>query len=276
MVAVADGDGKGGMTAAVSDLDLYLRGAETLVASWQEYAGGAPSASVRRFPGVAAGVFPNEPERSVYNNALLARGLSASARTDALDVMEAAYAAAGVTRFAAWVHESEEAMGREIERRGYKLDTSTRAMGMELRDVRLPRPTLDLGKAEWLQHLRIVGVPYGFLENADPSQYHILIARLAGENVATAMAFDHAGDCGIYNVGTVGHARRRGIGTALTALHIHDALGRGCTTGSVQATPMAERVYATTGFRDLGRILEYVPPPAGRGYGRTTTGGAVG
>ena len=61
------------MTAAVSDVDLYLRGGETLVASWQEYARGARSASVLRFPGVAAAVFPNEPERSVYNNALLAR-----------------------------------------------------------------------------------------------------------------------------------------------------------------------------------------------------------
>lgn len=264
------------MTAAVSDLDLYLRGAETLVASWQEYARGARSASVRRFPGVAVAVFPNEPERSVYNNAVLARGLSASARTDALDVMEAAYAAAGVTRFAAWVHESEEAMCREIERRGYELDISTRAMGMELRDVRLTRPTLDLGKAEWFEHLRIVGVSPDFLENADPSPYHILIARLAGENVATAMAFDHAGDCGIYNVGTVGHARRRGIGTALTTLHIHDALGRGCTTGSVQATPMAEGVYATAGFRDLGRVLEYVPRRPGRKNGGTAAGGAIG
>jgi hypothetical protein len=273
---MADGDGEGSMTAAVSDLDLYLRGAETLVASWQEYARGARCASVRRFPSVAAAVFPNEPERSVYNNGLLARGLSAAARTDALDAMEAAYAAAGVTQFAAWVHESEKAMRSEIERRGYKLDTSTRAMGMELRDVRLPRPTLDLGKAEWLQHLRIVGVPHDFLENADPSPYHVLIARLAGENVATAMAFDHAGDCGIYNVGTVGHARGRGIGTALTALHSHDALGRGCTTCSVQATPMAEGVYATAGFRDLGRILEYVPPRAGGRHGRTARGGAVG
>jgi hypothetical protein len=126
---------------------------------------------------------------------------------------------------------------------------------------------LDLGKAKWLQHLRIVGVPRNFLENADPSPYHILIARLARENVATAMAFDHAGDCGIYNVGTVGHARRRGIGTARTFMHIHDALGRGCTTGSVQATPMAEGVYATAGFRDVGCILEYIPPPAERRSG---------
>ena len=84
-------------------------------------------------------------------------------------------------------------------------------------------------------------------------------ARLDGENVATAMAFDLGSDCGIYNVGTLGHARRRGLGTALTALHVHDALARGRLTASLQSTVMAERVYAAVGFRDLGRILEFVP-----------------
>ena len=73
------------------------------------------------------------------------------------------------------------------------------------------------------------------------------------------MAFDHGGDCGIYNVGTLERARRRGLGTALTALQLHDALARGCRTASLQSTQMAERVYAAVGFRDLGRILEYVP-----------------
>ena len=45
----------------------------------------------------------------------------------------------------------------------------------------------------------------------------------------------------------------------LTAVHLHDALARGCRTASVQSTKMAERIYAAVGFRDLGQILEYVP-----------------
>ena len=85
------------------------------------------------------------------------------------------------------------------------------------------------------------------------------MARLGGENVSTAIAFDFAGDCGIYNVGTLESARRRGLATALTAIHLHDARARGCRTASLQSTAMAERVYAAAGFRDLGRILEYVP-----------------
>jgi len=73
------------------------------------------------------------------------------------------------------------------------------------------------------------------------------------------MAFDHHGDCGIYNVGTLEPFRRRGLATALTAVLLRDAVARGCLTASIQATPMAEGVYASLGFRDLGRYLEYTP-----------------
>jgi len=80
-----------------TESELYRRGAATLVASWEEYARGAVGAAVHRLPGVAAAVFPNEPERGVYNNALLERDLAAAERADALDAMEAerVYAAVG-------------------------------------------------------------------------------------------------------------------------------------------------------------------------------------
>ena len=238
--------------------ELYLRGANTLLASWEQYARGATGAAVRRSPGVAAAVFPNDPERSVYNNALLERDLAACERAEAVSAMEAAYATAGVTRFAAWVHESDAAMRSDLERRGYAVDEVTRAMGIALDDIRLPRPHIELAAADWSEHLRLAGLPGGFLNRMDPSRFHVSVARLSGENVSTAIAFDFAGDCGIYNVGTLESARRHGLATGLTAIQLHDARARGCRTASLQSTAMAERVYAAAGFRDLGRILEYV------------------
>jgi GNAT superfamily N-acetyltransferase len=237
-----------------------ISGAATILASWEAYARGARGAAVIRAPGVASGVFPHPPERAVYNNALLERDLGPAERADALDAMEAAYASASVDRFAAWVHESDEAMRNVIEARGYAIAETTRAMGMKLSDVRLPRPELELAPPEWpayLAYLEAVGVPAGLLAGADPSEFHLLIARLDGETVATALAFDLDGDTGIFNVSTMEHARRRGLGTALTARLVHDALARGRRTASLQSTPMAEGVYAAVGFRDLGRILEY-------------------
>jgi ribosomal protein S18 acetylase RimI-like enzyme len=243
----------------LTDGDLYLRAGETLVASWEAYARGASGAAVHRLPGVAAAVFPAGPERAVYNNAVLGHGLTAAGRAAAVDAMEAAYAAAGVTRFAAWVHETDAPMCRHLERRGYTLDETTRAMGMELAGLRVPRPAVEAGPADWPAYLAAEGLPPDFLGSADHAAFHVRVVRLEGEIVAAALAYDHGGDCGIYNVATAERVRRRGLGTALTAIQLHEAFERGCRTASLQSTPMAERVYAAVGFRDLGRILEYGP-----------------
>lgn len=243
--------------------DLYRRGATTLLACWEAYAHGCPDAAVIRAPGVAAAVFPAAPERAFLNNALLERDLTASGRAGALAVMETAYASAGVTRFAAWVHETDQAMREDLQARGYTVAESTRAMGMALSDLRVSRPAIKLARPRWPEYLRIIGVPPEFARRADRSVFHVLIAAPGGVGLAAAMGFDCNGDCGIYNVATLEHARRRGLGTALTALLAHDAMARGCRTASLQATPMAEGIYTALGFRDLGRILEYAPATAG-------------
>lgn len=183
--ACPTGAGPQSPITALTDIDLYLRGAETLLASWEEYARGAAGAAVQRSRGVAGAVFPNEPERNVYNKALLERDLAAAERRDALHSMEATYAAAGVDWFAAWVHESDEALRRDLERSGYALVAWTRAMGLALEDIRLPRPKIELGAPNWFEYLRILGVPRGFLSRIDRDTFHVLVARLGGENVAT-------------------------------------------------------------------------------------------
>jgi len=178
--------------------------------------------------------------------------------------MERVYAAAGVTRFAAWVPEWDGAMCADLDRRGYRLDERTRAMGMGLADLAVPVPDLELAPPDWAEYLRVIEVPADLLAGADHDAFHVLLARRDGENVAAAMAYDHDGDCGIYNVGTLPHARRRGLGTALTAVHLHRARERGCRTASLQSTPEAECLYAALGFRDLGVILEFVPADGAR------------
>jgi ribosomal protein S18 acetylase RimI-like enzyme len=233
-------------------MSLYQRGVETLLASWQAYAAGSASAALQRLDGVDAAVFPTEPERGVYNNALLVDA-------GAIATMEELYGAAGIDRFAAWVHESDGALARELERRGYVLDTTTRAMGMPLEELAAPLPEVDLAPDDWADYLRLFDLPADFLDDAVVARFHLRVARLDGASVAASLAFDCDGDCGIYNVGTIEHARRRGLGSAVTLLAMHEARDRGCTTVSLQATPMAERLYAALGLRDLGRYLEYVP-----------------
>jgi len=244
--------------AVIADSDLYARGNATLLVSWEAYARGSAGAALHRLDGVAAAVFPSEPERGVFNNALLDRGAGAAA----VDAMEDAYRSAGVERFAAWVHESDEPMRAALAARGYAVQESTRAMGMKLSDLRVARPKVELAPPDWSEYVRYLehaGVPEGLLRHVDPGDFRLLLARREGELVATALGFDRDGDRGIFNVSTLEHARRGGLGTALTALLVHEAAAQGSATASLQSTEMAERVYAAVGFRDLGRFLEYGP-----------------
>jgi hypothetical protein len=75
-------------------------------------------------------VFPSNPERLVYNNAVLDGGMDGPERAAAMEAMDAAYAAVSVADFAAWVHESDNNMRSELLTRGYSLNESTLAMGM--------------------------------------------------------------------------------------------------------------------------------------------------
>lgn len=245
--------------AVLSDDDLYQRGAATLVTSWAEYARAAEGATVRRLPGVAVAVFPTGAERSVYNNALLARHLGRTERATALDEVAATYAAATVSRYAVWVHEAERAARADLTRRGYVVDSSTTAMGMGLTDALRPRIAIDQATADWDEHLRVCGLPADLLRGGEELAFHVRIARAHGENVATAIALDCNSDCGIYNVATRPSARRRGLATALTLQLAHDARERGCLSVSLQSSPMAHGLYTTLGFRDLGRVVEYTP-----------------
>src|SRR6476619_3456400 len=99
--------------------------------------------------------------------------------------------------------------------------------------MRMPRPELDLGALEWSEYLRIFGLPPGLLAAANHGAFHLRVARVDGESVATTLAFDFDRDCGIYNVTTLESARRRGLGTALTVVALHEARARGCRTASL-------------------------------------------
>jgi GNAT superfamily N-acetyltransferase len=238
---------------------LYRRQAATQVASWEAYARHSRGAHVSRCDGAAVAVFPAEPERSVYNNALLERGMDPARAARALDAVEAAYRDASIDHYAVWAHEAERTSITELGSRGYRFDSSTRAMAMPLDRLVLPRPELALADLDWDGYVRGFGVPPGLLAGADATEFNLRAARLDGSPVGVALAFDHDGDCGIYNLETLEPARRRGIGTALTALQLHEARERGCTTASLQSTAVAEGVYASLGFLDLGRYLESVP-----------------
>jgi GNAT superfamily N-acetyltransferase len=245
------------MTSTTSDLDAI--GTATLLAAWEEYAAGTATGAVHRHDGVAVGVFPDDPERAVYNNAVLEPGRSARATAAAVDVLEEEYRAAGVTAFAAWTRATDTVARAELERRGYTVSETTRAMGMVLDDLRVPWPDVRLADPDWANYLRLF-LPPGLLAGVRPGVFDVALAEQDGRVASAGISYDAAGDCGIFNVETRADARRRGLGTAVTAVLALRARERGCRTATLQATPMAERIYTALGFRDLGVVVEYAPP----------------
>lgn len=247
-------------------MDFFRRALATLIESWAYLASGSPGAEVHRMEDATVAVFLHRPDREFLNNAVLERRPADFDAT--LGGIESIYARAGVDRFAVWVHESDAATEAALRDRGYHFDSATRTMAMSLDEVDTVDPpgTGDLEDLEIVEappaEFWAVDGPAGLVPELDPSGAHFYVARLAGESVAMLMAFDHDRDCGIYMVGTLEAARRRGVATALSTHAVAAARGRGCLTASLQATEMAERVYAAVGFRDLGRWLEYVPLPA--------------
>jgi GNAT superfamily N-acetyltransferase len=246
-------------------MDLFGRSLATLIESWGYLASGSPGAEARRIEGATIAAFVHRPDREFLNNAVLERP---PADLDAtLAEIEAVYAGHGIERFAIWVHESDAATGAALREHGYAFDSATRTMAMPLDALvegdapDAATSTLEVVEADPAEFWAVEG-PAGLLPDLDPSGAYFYLGRLDGENVAMLMALDHDGDCGVYMVGTVEAARRRGIATALSAHAVAAAHERGCLTASLQATEMAERVYARVGFRDLGRWQEYVPLPS--------------
>ena len=169
-----------------------------------------------------------------------------------------------MANFAAWVHESDVAMAGELCSRGYSLNESTRAMGMTLDDFAIAPPPLDLAPPDWSEYLRLLEVPDGLLAGADPDAFHVIIARLDGVSVATAMTFDGPdGDCGVFNVSTLAPARRRGLATAVVARHLHDAVGHGAAPPASSPLRWANRSMPRSAFATSGAYSNSSPPRGG-------------
>ena len=242
------------------------RSERTLVASWQAFARGAHGAAVHRLPAAVAAVFPQRPESAFFNNALLAHGLGAAGAAAAIETLARTYADAGVDRFAAWALEADAPARTALERRGYVIDTATTAMALRLEQREagpLDPHVAPAGWAEYRAFLSAFDLPADLMAGVDGDAFHVVVASDAGELLAAGLAFDCDGDCGIFNIATLPHARRRGLGTAVTAALLRDARERGCETASLQSTEAAAGIYRSVGFRTLGRYVEYVPPLRG-------------
>jgi ribosomal protein S18 acetylase RimI-like enzyme len=77
------------------------------------------------------------------------------------------------------------------------------------------------------------------------------VGRLDGRAVGYSLSIRSAGTSGVYNVGTLPDARRRGVGTALTWAAVAAGRRSGIDYAVLQSSEMAIPMYEATGFRTV-------------------------
>ena len=97
---------------------------------------------------------------------------------------------------------------------------------------------------------------------ADP-EVQLFIGRLDGRPVGTSVAIRSGNVSGVYAVGTLPEARRRGVGSALTWAAVAAGQAWGCDTIVLQASPMGFSMYAAMGFRTIVTYATFTRPPQG-------------
>jgi GNAT superfamily N-acetyltransferase len=83
------------------------------------------------------------------------------------------------------------------------------------------------------------------------------VATIDGEPAGIGISHTGGGVVGLYGIGTLPSARRRGVGSALTLVPMLAARSEGLGAGILHATPDGERLYPRLGFREYCRISRF-------------------
>jgi GNAT superfamily N-acetyltransferase len=246
----------------MDDPTLYKRQLDTLAAIDRMMALAGPDSTNLELPGVSVLIVPATPDRSVMNAVCYT---DSSALAAGYDEISRAYDEAGITAWTVWTPAADTATARLLEERGHALDADPMVMCARMEELRLDPARLDgvewTADASLAELAEVAGPAFGFegdglaraVSGPTPGAYNY-IAKLEGEPVASVMAYDHEGDCGIYWVATSEHARGRGLSTAMMTAALIDGRDRGCTSTSLQATNAGYPVYSRLGYRDFGPI----------------------
>jgi len=94
----------------------------------------------------------------------------------------------------------------------------------------------------------------------------IFVARNGDEPIAAALSITNAmtGIAGVYWVGTVPEARRRGAADAVTRAATNAAFDRGASVVTLQASELGEPVYLRMGYREVCRYTRFLSPAVSR------------
>ncbi len=235
-----------------------------LVRLWDGFArlqallgGHAGPGSVLERDGLVASVVPSAPDSPTLNAAV---AIEADRAPEHIEELRARYAEAKVRRWGVWLDGSASLAAQALAQAGMVVTTASPGMGATLAEL----PGTSAGDAPpRLADLTTVGrvndLAYGNYDarlerTLAPLPNGILKgyrADLHGKPAAVALTLHHGEDCGISFVATIPKARRKGLASIVMRQALAAAREGGCTTTTLQATDVGERLYTNLGYRHL-------------------------
>jgi GNAT superfamily N-acetyltransferase len=222
-------------------------------ASLQTLLGGqAAGGAVMEEPGLVASVVPMAPDSPTLNAAI---ALAPTLEPATLERLQRAYHDAGIRRWGVWVDGDRRAVTGVLERAGLRMTSSAPGMAAEIDALslnwRAPARLADLATVGLVNDLAY-GNGDGRLERTlaplPPGILKAYCAEHEARPASVALALHHDDDCGVSFVATAPHARRQGLATDVMHRVLIDARAEGCTTTSLQATDLGEKLYQALGY----------------------------
>ncbi len=91
----------------------------------------------------------------------------------------------------------------------------------------------------------------------DRPECTVYVGYADGSPVVTGLGWRTGRTIGVYSIGTIGSARRRGYGAAMTARVMADGVAAGCDAAALQASEMGRPIYERLGFQTVVRYAAY-------------------
>jgi GNAT superfamily N-acetyltransferase len=118
------------------------------------------------------------------------------------------------------------------------------------------------GRVFWAAHDLPPWAADSWLEAASRLRFRELpwehwVATIDGEPAGIGISYTGGGVVGLYGIGTLLAARRRGVGSALTLVPMLAARDEGFHAAILHATPDGERLYPRLGFREYCGISRF-------------------
>jgi GNAT superfamily N-acetyltransferase len=206
--------------------------------------------------GLVASVVPNAPDSPTLN-AVVAIEPDEAPRH--LEEMRARYEDARVRRWGVWLDGRASLAAQALTQAGMVVTTASPGMAAYIDDVADAHAAGAPKEADLETVGRVNDLAYGnydgrlerTLRPLPNGILHGYSVDHGGSAAAVALALHHDRDCGISFVATVPQARRKGLATKVMRQALHEARENGCTSTTLQATDVGERLYRNLGYRHL-------------------------